>query len=479
MLNPDSSWQAGRQAMRLSAVLLLMLLLLPSAAHGDAGFEEITLQQALKMAEDASNSLRRADWERVAARAETEAARARRRPMISSTVSSTYMLDPPDGVVLRRGSLGSSEAPGTTYPVPVPNQDVVLVPEPEHTYYRLNTVLEQPLFTWGKLSRGEAASRLGEQTAEADREQARRELARDTALSYYGVVFAGRTAALLRQTEDTARQMLEDRELAFEVGAVNRERLLETRTELQEIQLQRQKAVQAVRSAEYGLSVMLQQGVTAHQLVSDYNEIYRMTAVNQLQEQQLIQQAREHSTELKKLTLQRRQAEIAREIEQLSMPWRPDIALQLQLEASGQRLPGQANWHDSWDVGLNITLASSFDLYDGGRRRAAEDQAESRVEQLIYGAAELRDGIGYRVRSAVEQVENRSMQLELAESRRELAVERSKNAEVSFDNELITRTEKLGAEVLQLLAELELEQARYELRTALIELSHLSGLADY
>ncbi|MFW6362259.1 MAG: TolC family protein, partial [Spirochaeta sp.] len=412
------------------------------------------------------------------AAAQVDAARARRLPQVSSTISTTYMTDPPDGVVLQRGSLGSTEAPGTTFPTPVPDQDVVLMPAPESTYYRLGITLEQPLFTWGKLKRGEQAAVLQRSIAAEDRHAASRELRRDTAQAYHGVRFAARMDGLLQDAEDIAGRMLDDQELAYEVGTINLESLLETRAEMQEIRMQRRRAAQALRSAEAGLSMLLHIEVAAEDLVTGYQlhtgnpeEAGLAGEVEQAQYTRAV----EISSELQRLRLQLQQAEIGTEVEQLSGMWRPDFSLQVSVEADGQRIPPQANWHDSWNLGVNITLAGRFGMYDGGSQAAAVREAESRQHQLLSGIAELQDGLEYQVRNQREQVANHREEYSLAIVRAELAQERAKNARVSYENELITRTQERGARILQLLAELELERSRYELESSLIELAFLTG----
>ncbi|AFG36208.1 TolC family protein [Spirochaeta africana] len=431
---------------------------------------DLTLQTALQLAEQRSHGLQRAAAAVEGAAAGADAARAQRLPQVSATVSATLLSDPPEGVRIRRGSLGSTEAPGTTFPVPLPDEDVVLVPDAERTFYRLEGVLEQPLFTWGKLSRGERVAVLDRDLADIELQQSRRELRRDTMQAYYGTRFAADAVTVLRNAEAIAEQILADRELALEVGTVNQEDLLEARAELQELRMQRRRAEQALASAETGLGTLLQQPITATRLVSDFPDRPELPP-----EAGLYQQALSDSHDLELLRGRLQQARLGTEVEQRSSMWRPDVALQLQLEAGGQRLPPQANWYDSWDVGVNLTLAGRFGVYDGGAQAAAVRQAESRERQLQASIAELRDGLAYEVRLRREEVVARREEHELNRLRLELAEERARNARVSFENDLITRAEERGAQILLELARLSQLRSRYQLEQAYIELDFLTG----
>lgn len=464
---------------RLAAIMLFgFLMLVPAVSKEQAA--GLSLEQALREAEDYSFALQRSAAAVREADAGLLSARARQLPKIDANISASYLSSPPDGIRISRGSLGSQAQPGSTYPVPVPDQDVILIPDPENTFYRFQATLQQPLFTWGKLGLGIEAAAIQREIAVVDSQTALRELRHDVIQAYYGLRFAGIAAEKLAEIEKRAEQMLQDQELAFEVGTVNRQTLLETRVELYEVRAQRVNAEQARRSAADGLSLLIGRQLLTQQneAVVELTDGYRFESDPDklLEQTDSEDMALAASTDLAGLELQGRLARIGSEIERKSGMWRPDIALQLQWESSGQRLPPQANWHDSWDNGLTLTIAGSFGVFDGGAKSASLQAAQAVEQQLSAGIAQLEEAKVFQLRQYREAVLRAQGQRDLAVARRELAVERARNAAVSFENDLITRTEARGAEILQLMAELEEERARFELESALVDLAHISGL---
>ncbi|GAB6088525.1 TolC family protein [Spirochaeta dissipatitropha] len=469
----------NHRAPGLAGFVLLSAILFSSPLQAQTG-TELSLDTALREAEEYSFALQRSAAALREADAGLLSARARQLPKIDANISASYLSNPPDGVRIPRGSLGSQTQPGSTYPVPVPDQDVVLLPDPENTFYRFQATLQQPLFTWGKLGLGIDAAAVQREIALVDSQAALRELRRDVIQAYYGLRFAGIAAEKLAEIEERAEQMLRDQELAFEVGTVNRQTLLETRVELYEVRVQRINAEQARKSAADGLSLLIGRTLLSDEdpdrteLTDDYR--FESGPDNLLEQAASETAALAASSDLAGLELQGRLARIGAEIERRSGMWRPDIALQLQWESSGQRLPPQANWHDSWDNGLTLTIAGSFGIYDGGAKSASLQAARAVEQQVSAGIAQLEEAKAFQLRQYREAVLRARGQRDLAAARRELAVERARNAAVSFENDLITRTEARGAEILQLMAELEEERTRFELESALVDLAYISGL---
>jgi outer membrane protein TolC len=114
-------------------------------------------------------------------------------------------------------------------------------------------------------------------------------------------------------------------------------------------------------------------------------------------------------------------------------------------------------------------------LYDGGEARARVAASSSDLAMAAYGAAQAEKLLRLVVRQAVQEARQAASELAELESRLEAAAEQHHNAQVSFENTLITREELRSA--LLALDQVRLGQlaARQRLELGLIELERLAG----
>jgi outer membrane protein len=171
------------------------------------------------------------------------------------------------------------------------------------------------------------------------------------------------------------------------------------------------------------------------------------------------------------------QAKTLLAIEKGARPFRPDVSLNVSLDITGQKIPViGANWTESWDANLIITLGSSMSILDSGKSASRIDQAQRNIEIAVEGLAALEQGIEYTVRSMVEGVRSGWYETGSTAAELELSREQERNAKVSYENELITRQEYLGAQIAALSSELANLAAAYAFETALTELESLAGI---
>jgi outer membrane protein len=455
---------AFMKPVRLAAFAVIMTFpaaLLPAA--------ELTLDEVLAMARVHSYSLRRTDLEFGASSAALEQARAERLPEFTLRATSTYLTNPPEGLSIKPGDLGYVSDPGSTYPTPVPETETVLVPDPEHTYFQLQANTIWPIFTWGKLEAAEKIAEMDVAVAGVSAERADADLIRDVSGAYFGLRLALESERVLREVRSVYQEIVVDRERAFDAGAVNLESVLDARSQMQGMETQWAFAAEARRSAEAGLQFLL--GSAGRVVpVDGWREI-----VPPLDAQEITDRARRWDPNLRTLDLRIGQATTFAQIQESSEIFRPDLALFVGLEASGQRMPLSANWRESWDLGLTVTLVADAVAWDWGKRDAATREASLSAQIATIGRDELLASIEVQVTRLIETAVGVAAGLEEKRASVTLAIEREKNARVSFENELITREQHLGARVLRLIAELEAAVAGYAVESALLDLEHLSG----
>lgn len=431
---------------------------------------EIAVADAVERAVQVSDLLAVGRIDREIAGYGVDEARSRLFPQIALSISGSFLTNPPDGVAIRRGELGFTPSPGSPVPTPFPDQDIVLVEDPENTFYQIQATLDQALFTWGKILAGIEAARLEQDLAGLDLAAQEGTLARDARTAYFGLRLARRTRDLLAEAELVLEQTAADRLSAFDEGLINRETLLSARADLAQARTGRIEAAQGLAAAEVGMQVLLQLEEVGPLVSAPREEL------PEVEVEALVAEAVDASEEIARAELRRRQAEIGAEVERSSGLFLPDLGLSMAFEVSGQRLPFiAANWIDSWDINLRISLGAQLDLFDGGAAAARTATADARVSQAGRGLEGLLRSTRVEVQSAVEELRVNHARLEEAKARLDYEEERYKNARVSFENDLITRGQERGARVLLLTATFTRELAAFEYERSLSNLEHLVG----
>ena len=441
-----------------------------SAGTGQNDRTPLTVDEAVRRAIAESGDVRRAQIELDQARADIDLARSERLPEISGRVSGSYLFSPPEGEGIRRGELGTVPSPGEL-PTPVPETDIEIIPAAESTFYSISAQLEQVLFTWGKVSEGIEAAGHEERATAAEVTGERRDIASRTHEAYFSAVLARDTLEALREAEETIQRIVEDREEAFDAGTRTREEVLEMRSQAAAVRRQRVSAEQGLDSALRALGILIGADAGEHQLISSYRE-----TDDPRSEEALLDAALEFSPDLDALRNRSRAAESALFIEERSNRLRyPDIALLFDVEWSGQGSPFRDNWADRWDTDITLTIASQFSIFDGGAQAARIRQAEGDLGRARLGLDDARDGIEVAVRRGYESARSAEAEYEQARAEYEYVAEQRRNAEVSFENDLITREEMLMARLQETFSGIERDAAAFNLERAISELEALTG----
>lgn len=444
-----------------------------SSAASPAGLR-LTLEDALRLGQETSLQLAIQDSRVREKKAGVVQAEARQWPSLNLQASGSYLTNPQEGIVIEAGSLGFTPSPGSTYPVPFPEQDIVLMEGYEHTYFKLDTSLNWPLITWGKVENGLTLARLGLELEQLERGKAGRSLERDIRQAYAGTLVAQRSLDLLEQARELLATIVADKELAFEQGLVTRAEVLETRKNLEQLKSRHLAASQALRSARAGLGLLCGLDPVQSDSLTVQGSWRSPPAMGSTD--QLWQQSLGRSADRQTIQLQSRMADAAVALQQASQLLVPDIALNVQFSVTGQRIPVvQANWTDTWDYNLIITLGTQVPLFDAGSKAASLAQAREQQQQARLGL-DLNDrALRVRLQSLVEKLESGKADLAFKQTALDLAREQEKNARVSWENELLTRDQYQLASLQALLATLEVELAGYSLEQALTELEYLAG----
>jgi len=463
---------------------MALLSLLPAAVRGQesapvgpksvatgqetAPAPALTLDRAVELALAANQSLERARLEVDAARAGLVEAQAASRPTVDANAGLAYLVNPPDGITIPAGAFGTVTDPSSTFPARVPDSPVVLVDDPENLGVSLALQIDQPLYTWGKLRAGERAASAGVDASRSRMDLSRREVTRQVSRAFAAVAAARESLPLVEEIVRVLQDRVADAQAQLDAGATTPVAVLAERSRAAYARLQLVRAEQGLASALASLELLIGR---------EPGDLASVPLPNELPpESILVERSLDGHPRLGELRATSAQAAVQVDVASASRPFRPDVGLSVKAEAQGQRLPlVQANWIDSWDANLTVSVGASVSLYDAGAGLAKLDAASARYGQALSAVAELADSLPLQLRAAYEQYAVATARMDLGEARVAAAEEQRRVAEVGFENELVTRGDLMGATVGVLEARLERIGARLDADLALAELEYLAG----
>lgn len=345
--------------------------------------------------------------------------------------------------------------------------------DPENTYFSIEAGLQQPIFTWGKLRAGLELAQQNYQLAALKTEATEVELTRQIRQIYYGIVFARSAVEKLEQIENLLEQTLSDRKKEFREEFINLEKVLESQKNVLMLRTQIAEVREGyVKSAE---AFSMITGLDADQYTF---ENVLSTGVKQISDMDdVIQYALWNSSDIQRISAEEELAVLNKKLEKRTGQLRPDFFLDVGLDINGEQVPVvQSNWLETWDVNLTFTLGTKITLWDSGLSAAKRRQSAVSEQIAAEGLRQTIANTETRVRGLLQSLTTAYYRVQEYEAKDRLMQEQLKNAIVSYENELITRAERLGAEAALLQNEVEYLSALLSYQTIRAELAAAAGL---
>jgi outer membrane protein TolC len=452
------------------ALIAAVLLLFPSLAL-PAEPRPLSLAEALRLAEETSEAVRIRTLQAGKSDTVLAEARSQRYPRLALEASASYLANPPEGITVHKGELGTIVMPGPTV-IELPGEDLVFVENAEPTYYKLGATLTQPIYTSGKIAAGIRLAELDRAAAGTELDRQRRTTRREAARAYHGAVLAGRSLPHLSAMHAAYADIVADRHASFDEGTVTRQAVLDAEATLASLEARVVAAREARSSALEALAALTGIAVADLDPVDGFRD-----ACPVLDEDGLRTVAAAGSPDLVSARTRLEQAGAKRDLERAGAAFRPDLALSIAGSVSGQRTPFVgSDWTDSWDWSVVVSVGAKATAFDSGESRARISATSSDREAAAAALSQAEKLLRLSVRRAVETARNAAAALDERRAKLALAEETAKNAQVSFENDVATRSEARLAEVGRLAAVLELESAGAALEDAIGEIEYCTGV---
>jgi len=455
-----------KRAPLAAAALLVAAFALPPAAA-----RPLPLAEALRLADETSEAIRVRTLQAVGAEAALDEARAARLPRLALEASASWLANPPTGITVKRGELGTIVLPGPTV-IELPADDLVFVADSEPTYYKLGATLTQPLYTSGKIAAGVRLAELDRAAAAIELERQRRDIRRETGRAYRGVLLASRSLPLLEGMRAAYADVVADRRSAFAEGTATRQAVLDAEASAASLEARIVAAREARESALEALAALTGLAATEIEPVDGFRDACPALDAPALQD---LAAAGAPDVGAARTLLE--QAGAMRDLERAGAELRPDLALSIAGSVSGQRTPFVgADWTDTWDWSVVVSVGAKATAFDSGASRARIGAATADRDAAAAALAQARKLARLAVRSAIEAARGAGARVAERRARLALAEEIARSARVSFENGVATREQARLAEIGRLAAAIDLEAAGAALEDAIGEIEYGTGV---
>ena len=441
--------------MHLPRLMLRMAVAAAVAAGPAAAEEALTLERAIAIAEAQNHQLRAADARLGAAAAGVDEARSYRLPRLD--LEAGYQRS--DNPVLVFGNLLRQEDFGAE------NFDLGRLNRPDALdNWNVTVMVEQPLWTGGRLARGEEAARLGRDAASSGRERARQEVVRRTIASYTGAVVADRRLEVAREALATAGAHVGLIRDLYEGGLVVESDLLLARVRESELREEVIRAESGVEVARATLNLVLGRDLATPIVLPETLELEPADGEDL---EALIERARGGRPDLEAARRQTAAAQTGVALARAGR--RPTVGFQAAWETNARDFFGNDGDNVTLGVGLRLPL------FDGFATRARERRAREQASEAEVGVELLTESVALEVRQAFSELRAAGQRLEQSAQSVGLARRSLTIVEDRYKEGLTTLPELLDAETALTTARLREVAARRDVLLARASLDLATG----
>ena len=500
----------GLRATRRGAALLLAALLAPSALLAQAapagGARPLSLDEALRLAESASDQIAISRAGVTRARGEVMQARSQRFPQVNASASYTRALASEFQGFGGGGGEQGGEQPGGEQPAPqtcgtfTPNPALPIaervdsleaafdclqnqnpfanlgdLPFGRENTWRFGFDVSQSLFTGGRVGAQNRVADAGRRTAEIELASTRAQLVLDITQAYYDAALSDRLVAIAEATLQQAETTLSQTRLARQVGNQPEFDVLRA-----QVTYETQRPVVIQRRADRDLAytrLALLLNLPPDQpltLTTPLNDAAPVPVSRYTANQALLGDT---TTALRAPVRQAEQAVRVQEgLLRVSKSQRlPQVSLFSQYARVGYpqgTFPTADDFNTNWNVGAQLSIP----LFTGGRLRGEELVAQANLDEARARLEQTRTLTILDTRTALERLEAARASWEASSGTVEQAARAYQIAEIRYREGLSTQIELSDSRILLQQAEANRAQAARDLQIAQARVALLPDL---
>lgn len=322
---------------------------------------------------------------------------------------------------------------GVPFSIKMPEMDMVIGGEES---YSVRASVQQPVFTWGRVSSGYRLARANLKAQEEDYRRERNNLRFNVSKSFYGVLLAEELAKLSEESYAQMERHYKQVENLYQNGMASKLDLLRAEIQLADIKPQVIRARNGFKLAQVSFNTLL--GLEPEIPVELEGELkYESFAVD-LEES--IRNALKHRPEV--ISLRERKKMARSGIALARAGNKPSL-----LAIYNYQYQKPFHWKEEWGEDWNVGLALNFPVFSGFSNYGEVVQAKSQLEQVQFAIDELKDGIRLGVTEIYLRMEQEKETIISQEKNVKQAEEILGIAEERYRNGMITNLEYMDTQL--------------------------------
>ena len=440
--------------------LFIFVLLFTSSLFATETYNYDSLASSLRLN---NTKLQAAYQDVVQAKLDTKDAKANYHPTIDLTVSGSYIINPIGPITVNASELG----------LPY-NQYITLYKGMENTLYQTSLSLQQPIFTWGKISNGVKALKEVESVRSLQLTDTENQLNAELKSRLSAIYYMDDIISLLNEQKSYADRLVELAHAAQEQGIMlaqevkeNEINALQVDVTLSEISAQYSSNLTALRTMT-GLLDLTREDIS---YIPDEESFYSLAKEDR---NALIKSATSQSQPtLQMLSHMQSAMEYSEKVSKASVYWKPDFALQVSASYGGSRLPlVETDWYRQDDYNGMVTVAFKTTVWDGGKALNNIKRSESNVANAVISRDEAINTI---ITTLSEQFANQDMaiaKISYLDLKEETLVSK-------VEQKILLQSYGNASEADVLNAKIELTTCRLERLQEKLKLAQASYLIEY
>ena len=441
-------------------ILFIVVLLISNTLFATETYNYDSLASSLRLN---NTKLQAAYQDVVQAKLDTKDAKANYHPTIDLTVSGSYIINPIGPITVNASELG----------LPY-NQYITLYKGMEKTLYQTSLSLQQPIFTWGKISNGVKALKEVESVRSLQLTDTENQLNAELKSRLSAIYYMDDIISLLNEQKSYADRLVELAHAAQEQGIMlaqevkeNEINALQVDVTLSEINAQYSSNLTALRTMT-GLLDLTREDIS---YIPDEESFYTLAKEDR---NALIKSATSQSQPtLQMLSHMQSAMEYSEKVSKASVYWKPDFALQVSASYGGSRLPlVETDWYRQDDYNGMVTVAFKTTVWDGGKALNNIKRSESNVANAVISRDEAINTI---ITTLSEQFANQDMaiaKISYLDLKEETLV-------AKVEQKILLQSYGNASEADVLNAKIELTTCRLERLQEKLKLAQASYLIEY
>jgi outer membrane protein len=404
----------------------------------------VTLEEAVRLGIDNSRTLHASLMEVDTAVARYDASRAALLPGLKFTGGYDYL----------------SSVPEFTLQTPPPDSRRIVINPSINNTYQFHLTAQQPLYTGNRLEGAKKMAALNALAARRDMERETLQLGYRIKAAYWDI---HRAAEMLRVVEENIRRMeahLEDVKNLLAEGMATTNDVLKAETQISAVRLMRVDARNGLDISRMTLNNALGLPLDLRlELATPLPETFPKPG----EPDAAVRDALQSRPELLAGDLRLKAAETA--VKVAGADKLPQVFLSgnyISARPNSRIFPGEDRFHETWDVGVGVSLS----LWDWKSTDLQVRQARFQAEKARDALGTAADGVRLEVRTAALRFQGALEKLAESSVGQRQADENLRVTKERFREDLVTSSEVLDAEVALLQAELQRTQARVDAAVA-------------